>query len=92
MSGTHVRAFPGGTGTAKTGANYAASLAAQADATAHGCDQVVWLDAAHHRFVEEMGVMNLFFVFAGPNDTGPVEVVTPRTHRLLSGGSPATAF
>ena len=77
MSGSHVRAFPGGTGAAKTGANYAASLAAQADAAAHGCDQVVWLDAHQRRYVEEMGVMNLFFVFGGPNPGAPVEVVTP---------------
>ena len=56
------RAAPGGTGAAKCGGNYAASLLAQARATANGCDQVVFLDAAEHRFVEELGGMNVFFV------------------------------
>ena len=59
----YVRAAPGGTGAAKIGGNYAASLAAQAQAAEKGCDQVVWLDAVERRWVEEMGGMNLFFVF-----------------------------
>ena len=70
----YVRAAPGGTGAAKFGGNYAASLAAQAQAAAKGCDQVVWLDAVERRWVEEMGGMNLFFVF-GSGATA--EVVTP---------------
>ena len=49
----YVRAAPGGMGAAKTGGNYAASLAAQAQAAAEGCDQVVWLDAVERRWVEE---------------------------------------
>jgi branched-chain amino acid aminotransferase len=57
------RAAPGGTGAAKTGGNYAGGLLAQAQATEQGCDQVVWLDSREHRWVEEMGGMNLFFVF-----------------------------
>ncbi|CAM3175127.1 Branched-chain-amino-acid aminotransferase [Sphingomonas antarctica] len=57
------RAGPGGTGAAKCGGNYAASLVAQAEAIEHGCDQVVFLDAVEHRFVEELGGMNTFFVF-----------------------------
>ncbi|RAK52407.1 branched-chain amino acid aminotransferase [Phenylobacterium deserti] len=56
------RAAPGGTGAAKCGGNYAASLLAQAEAIRNGCDQVVFLDAAQHRFVEELGGMNVFFV------------------------------
>jgi branched-chain amino acid aminotransferase len=48
---------------AKTGGNYAASLVAQAQAIEHGCDQVVWLDAIERRWIEEMGGMNLYFVF-----------------------------
>lgn len=56
------RAAPGGTGAAKCGGNYAASLLAQAEAYSHGCDQVVFLDAAEHRWVEELGGMNVFFV------------------------------
>lgn len=63
VSTEYVRACPGGTGAAKFGGNYAASLVAQAQAANQGCDQVVWLDAAERRYVEEMGGMNLFFVF-----------------------------
>jgi branched-chain amino acid aminotransferase len=58
----YTRAARGGTGEAKTGGNYAASFAGQQQAIDHGCDQVVWLDAGEHRWVEEMGGMNLFFV------------------------------
>jgi branched-chain amino acid aminotransferase len=58
-----TRAAPGGTGAAKCGGNYAASLAAQAEATRQGCEQVVFLDAAERRYVEELGGMNVFFVF-----------------------------
>ncbi|MEK6541519.1 MAG: branched-chain amino acid aminotransferase [Pseudomonadota bacterium] len=58
-----TRAAPGGTGAAKCGGNYAASLRAQAAAIAQGFDQVVFLDAAERRYVEELGGMNLFFVF-----------------------------
>jgi branched-chain amino acid aminotransferase len=58
-----TRAAPGGTGTAKCGGNYAASLLAQMEATKHGCDQVVFLDAVERRWVEELGGMNIFFVF-----------------------------
>ena len=57
------RAGPGGTGAAKCGGNYAASLTAQAEANRHGCDQVVFLDAVEHRWVDELGGMNLLFVF-----------------------------
>ncbi|KAF4405892.1 MULTISPECIES: branched-chain amino acid aminotransferase [Streptomyces] len=62
LSEEYVRACPGGTGAAKTGGNYAASLAAQAQAAEQGCDQVVWLDALERRWIEEMGGMNLYFV------------------------------
>jgi len=79
----YVRAAPGGTGAAKTGGNYAASLAAQAQAAEKGCDQVVWLDAVERRWVEEMGGMNLFFVFgSGPN----AEIVTPELSGSLLPG------
>ena len=79
----YVRAAPGGTGAAKTGGNYAASLAAQAQAAEKGCDQVVWLDAVERRWVEEMGGMNLFFVF-GSGETA--EVVTPELSGSLLPG------
>lgn len=63
LSEDFSRAAPGGTGAAKTGGNYAGGLLAQAQAAEQGCDQVVWLDSREHRWVEEMGGMNLFFVF-----------------------------
>jgi branched-chain amino acid aminotransferase len=63
LSEEFSRAAPGGTGEAKCGGNYAGSLLAQAQASAQGCDQVVWLDAVEHSAVEEMGGMNLYFVF-----------------------------
>ncbi len=79
----YVRAAPGGTGAAKFAGNYAASLKAQAYAIEQGCDQVVWLDAIEHKYVEEMGGMNLAFVFGeGEN----AKVVTPKlTGTLLPG-------
>src|SRR5690242_10070638 len=63
VSQEFTRAAPGGTGAAKCGGNYAASLLAQAEATKHGCDQVVFLDAVERKWVEELGGMNIFFVF-----------------------------
>ncbi len=63
VSEQYTRAAPGGTGAAKCGGNYAASLVAQSEAIARGCDQVVFLDAAEHRWIEELGGMNLFFLF-----------------------------
>ncbi len=60
----YTRAAPGGTGAAKCGGNYAASLVPQGEAMARGHDQVVFLDAAEHKWIEELGGMNLFFVLA----------------------------
>ena len=62
LSQEYTRAAPGGTGAAKCGGNYAASLVAQQEATANGCDQVVFLDAVEHRWLEELGGMNIFLV------------------------------
>lgn len=79
LSEEYVRAAPGGTGAAKAGGNYAASLVAQAQAIEHGCDQVVWLDAIERRWIEEMGGMNLYFVYGD-------KIVTPElTGSLLPG-------
>ncbi|WP_181782977.1 branched-chain amino acid aminotransferase [Pseudonocardia pini] len=69
-----TRAAVGGTGTAKCGGNYAASLLPQAQAAAHGCAQVAYLDAAEKKWIEEMGGMNMFFVY-GSGDSA--ELVTP---------------
>jgi branched-chain amino acid aminotransferase len=59
----YTRAAPGGTGAAKCGGNYAASLVPTGEAFANGHDQVVFLDAAERKWIEELGGMNLFFVF-----------------------------
>ena len=83
ISTDYVRAAIGGTGEAKCGGNYAASLVAQKQAATQGCDQVVWLDAIERRWVEEMGGMNLYFIKgSGKGAT----VVTPKlTGTLLPG-------
>ncbi|KQU61939.1 branched-chain amino acid aminotransferase [Sphingomonas sp. Leaf339] len=80
VSREHTRAAAGGTGAAKCGGNYAASLIAQKDAIARGCDQVVFLDAAERRWVEELGGMNLFFVHADGSLRTP-----PLTGTILPG-------
>jgi branched-chain amino acid aminotransferase len=83
LSTEYTRAAPGGTGEAKCAGNYAAAFAAQAQATAKGCDQVVWLDSAEHRWVEEMGGMNLYFVYGTGSSA---RIVTPAlTGTLLAG-------
>jgi branched-chain amino acid aminotransferase len=64
LSEEYNRAAPGGTGAAKCGGNYAASLLPQQEAIANGCDQVVFLDAAEHTTLEELGGMNIFLVYA----------------------------
>ncbi|MDR3311101.1 MAG: branched-chain amino acid aminotransferase [Oscillospiraceae bacterium] len=68
----YVRAVKGGTGFAKVGGNYAASLKAQAEAAAKGCEQVLWTDAIEHRYVEEIGTSNAFFVIGGEVITAPL--------------------
>ena len=83
ISDDYVRAAPGGTGEAKCAGNYAASLIAQAEAASHGCEQVVWLDAVERNWIEEMGGMNLYFVY-GSGDSA--RLVTPTlTGSLLPG-------
>ena len=66
----YARAFAGGTGDIKLGGNYGASMIAEREAQARGFATMLWLDAKEHRFIEECGVMNVFFVIAG-------NVVTP---------------
>ncbi|MEP6666982.1 MAG: branched-chain amino acid aminotransferase [Nocardioidaceae bacterium] len=77
LSEEFTRAAPGGTGAAKCGGNYAASLLAQQEAIVNGCDQVAFLDAVERTAVEELGGMNLFFVYddgsiATPELTGSI--------------------
>lgn len=76
----YTRAAPGGTGAAKCGGNYAASLVPTAEAFARGHDQVLFLDAAEHRWIEELGGMNLFFAFADGSLITP-----PLTGTILPG-------
>jgi branched-chain amino acid aminotransferase len=84
LSTDRVRSVPGGTGDAKTGGNYAASLMAQAEATEAGCDQVVFVDAVERRWVEELGGMNIFFVF--DDGAGGRRLATPPlTGSILAG-------
>jgi branched-chain amino acid aminotransferase len=80
----YTRAAPGGTGFAKAGGNYGGAYSASLEATAHGCDQVVWLDAAEHLWVEEMGGMNVFFVYDRPGDA-PCILTPALTGTLLPG-------
>ena len=68
-----VRAVKGGTGEAKTGGNYAATIRAQDRAHEKGYTQVLWLDGVHRRFIEEVGTMNVFFVIDGKVVTPPLE-------------------
>ena len=83
ISTEYVRAALGGTGEAKCGGNYAASLVAQKAAADEGCDQVVWIDAVERKWVEEMGGMNLYFVKGKGSDA---TVITPKlTGTLLPG-------
>ena len=79
VSEHYTRAAIGGTGEVKCGGNYAASLRAQAEAIEHGCDQVVFLDAVQRRYIEELGGMNVFFVF----DDG--SLLTPPLGTILPG-------
>ena len=76
----YTRAAPGGTGAAKCGGNYAASLVPTAEAFAKGHDQVLFLDAAEHKWIEELGGMNLFFAFADGSLLTP-----PLTGTILPG-------
>jgi len=75
----YTRAGRGGMGAAKTGGNYASSLVAQQEATANGCDQVVFLDGQEGRYVEELGGMNMYFVYADGH------IVTPELGTILEG-------
>jgi len=68
----YVRAVKGGVGHVKAGGNYAASILAGDTATEKGFSQVMWLDAHEHRFVEEVGSMNIFFKINGELYTPPL--------------------
>lgn len=80
LSRDYARSGPGGTGEAKCGGNYAASLPAQHQARANGCAQVLFTDASTRTWVEEAGNMNIFFVFADRTLVTP-----PLTGAILAG-------
>ena len=86
LSETYTRAGRGGMGAAKTGGNYASSLVAQQEAIDEGCDQVVFLDSAEGRYVEELGGMNLYFV----RDDG--SIATPETSGTILAGITRSAI
>jgi branched-chain amino acid aminotransferase len=75
----YVRAFPGGTGAAKCGGNYAGSLLAAGEAQKRGFHNVLWLDGIERRYVEEAGLMNVAFVIDG------VVVTPPLSGTILAG-------
>jgi branched-chain amino acid aminotransferase len=73
VSEKYVRAAEGGTGEAKFAGNYGASLIAAQEAREKGCAQVLWLDARERRYIEEIGSMNVMFVFDGTLVTAPLQ-------------------
>ncbi|MCD6499958.1 MAG: branched-chain amino acid aminotransferase [Deltaproteobacteria bacterium] len=72
VSDDYVRAAFGGVGEAKTGGNYAAGLKAQTEAKKSGFTQVLWLDAKERKYIEEVGTMNIFFIFDDELVTSPL--------------------
>ena len=79
LSTHYSRAGKGGTGAAKTGGNYAASLIAQAEAYENGCQQVLFLDSVEGKYLEELGGMNVVLVYADGR------IVTPLSDTILEG-------
>jgi branched-chain amino acid aminotransferase len=80
ISTIYSRSAPGGTGAAKCAGNYAASLLPQQEAADHGCDQVMFADAAEHCWLEELGGMNVYMI------TTDHELITPElTGTILEG-------
>jgi branched-chain amino acid aminotransferase len=72
ISDQFIRSAPGGTGEVKCGGNYAASLLAARQAAEKGFDQVLWLDAVKRKYVEEVGSMNICFLYDGKIVTSPL--------------------
>ena len=73
VSDEYIRVAPGGTGEAKTGGNYASSLYASTLAAEKGYDQVLWLDGIERKYIEEVGSMNICFVYDGKIVTSPLQ-------------------
>lgn len=79
-----IRAAPGGVGEAKTAGNYAAAMYPAKKAREQGYDQILWLDAIQHKYLQEVGTMNIFVVFKD-------EVVTPATTGTILKGITRTS-
>lgn len=75
----YIRAAVGGTGEAKAAGNYAGSLLPTQIANSEGFDQIMWLDAAEYKYIQEVGTMNIFFVFGK-------KIVTPSTDGAILRG------
>jgi branched-chain amino acid aminotransferase len=69
----YVRAAPGGVGYAKAAGNYGSSMLATAEAKKKGYDQVLWTDAMEHKYVQEIGTMNVFFIIGNTAITPDLE-------------------
>ena len=72
----YVRAVPGGVGYAKAAGNYGAAMFATAEAKKLGYDQVLWTDAFEHKYVQECGTMNVFFIIGGTAITPDLDAGT----------------
>jgi branched-chain amino acid aminotransferase len=72
----YVRAVPGGVGYAKAAGNYGAAMYATAEAKKIGYDQVLWTDAFEHKYVQECGTMNVFFIIGNNAITPELEAGT----------------
>lgn len=70
---TYTRAAPGGVGFSKNAGNYGGSLKAATDAKKEGYDQVLWTDAFEHKWLQEVGMMNVFFLINGVAVTPSLE-------------------
>jgi branched-chain amino acid aminotransferase len=83
----YVRAVPGGVGFAKAAGNYGSAMLATAEAKNKGYDQVLWTDAFEHKYVQEIGTMNVFFVIGNSAITPDLEMGT-----ILDGVTRASAI
>lgn len=72
----YVRAFPGGTGFAKAAGNYGACMMPMRDVQKMGYDQILWLDGIHHKYLQEIGTMNIFVIIDGVIITPSLEMGT----------------
>jgi branched-chain amino acid aminotransferase len=75
----YVRAFPGGIGFTKAAGNYGASMYPTQEIRKMGYDQILWTDGLHHKYVQEIGTMNVFFVIGD-------KVITPETSETILEG------